>query len=541
MEEKNNTNPFIEFDWVYEWWRNLGADRNVEIIAVFDCTEIIAFFPFLYDKKGLLYKYSFIGFGHANYMDIISYEHSLEYVLELVIDSIVAERKNVVFHLHGLLESSLSHGTLEVYLRKRKIAYSTHRVITPYINLEKIKMEEYIKKRQKLHRLDRREKRIRENGDVEVLLMGPDSMETIFKIHDKRWKKKHDTSGFTNKKERNFYQSLAQLPEGPLKTEIDGLFMDGKMIAFNYGYKCRGRYISYVLGFDDDFEVFSPGRILEKEKILQCSKNGISIFDLSIGYETYKFEWNTDLDYTRKIVFSSKTPLAQLARFYLSLKESSISHIKRHQKLVLFKRNKIGKLLYILKNILKKSESVAAKEAIKAFIHPKLKRLYEWKHYTIYEIARKDVPDNSETNHYLELTIKDSMKEFDSVGYHMRDVCTKIYGAYKGYYLPDQFTFEKIFWTNEKVIRIDDISYLKDFRKSSVFIENWHLDNLIDICSFVKQKSKANKFLISVKTESTKEIRQLEKLGFTINKEIAKRTIFGFSKTILIPDDHSPK
>lgn len=531
LEVNKNTNPFIEFDWVLEWWKHLGKEKNIEIISVLENEEIIAFLPFLYEKKGWIYNYNFIGFGQANYMDFVSYEYSLEYVVEFVMDAIIKKRRNVIFYLHGLLESSFSHSRLEVYLRKKKLSYSTHRVITPYINLEKIQMEEYIKKRQKLHRLDRREKRIRENGEVQALLTGAEHMETIFNIHDKRWKKKHDTSGFTDPDEKQFYRSLALLQDGSFNTEIDGLFLDGKMIAFDYGYRCRGRYISYVLGFDDDFEVFSPGRILEKEKILQCSRRGINIFDLSIGYETYKFEWNTDLDYTRKIIFSSKGLPASMLRFYLSLKESLVARVKVHQRLVLFKRNKIGKLLYVTKNIISKKENKGAREALSTFLRPKLRKLFEWKRYSIYEIASKNVLEDVENNKYTHLTIKDSINNNNQLQEHMRDICTKIYGGYKGYYMAGHLSFKNVFWTNEKVIRIDDISYLINFRKSSVFIENWCIDNVGDISSFVKQQSRANKLFVCVKSSSQKEISELEKLGFTVSQQIFKRTILGFSKT----------
>ncbi|MDF2065061.1 GNAT family N-acetyltransferase [Bacillus sp. Cr_A10] len=533
MSQNVNTNPFIEFDWINEWWKHLGEGKNIEIIVVIKNNEVIAFFPFLYKKKGWVYTYSFIGIGHANYMDFISYEHSVETVIEFVMDYIIHAKKHVVFNLHGLLESSFSHRKLEVYLRKRKFRTSTHRVITPYINLDKIQMEEYIKKRQKLHRLDRREKRIRANGLVEVALSGPEEMEKIFKIHDKRWKKKHDTSGFTNIKERKFYESLAKLQGVALTTEIDGLYMDGNMIAFNYGYQCRGRYISYVLGFDDDYEVFSPGRILEKEKILQCSERKIKIFDLSIGYETYKFEWNTDLDYTKKIIFSNNTFFARLVRQRISTKETFISRIKVNQKLVLFKRNKIGKVLYVLRNIFTRENYRETKQVLTAFLIPKLKFLFQWKQYFIYEIERKNVSNVIYKNNIIQLTIKEANNSEELVTHHMRDICTKIYGAYKGYYPIGKLFFKEIFWTNEKVIRIDDISYLKDFRKSSIFIENWRVDNLKEICAFIKNESNANKLYLCVKASSKQEISEIENLGFSLHQKIIKKSFLGFSKVIV--------
>lgn len=158
LEKNQNTNPFIEFDWINEWWRHLGIDSQVEIIAVLQENKPVAFFPFLYKRSWLGYRYSFMAFGQANYMDFIVYEDLLDSVIEIVVDEVIRSRKNVVFYLHGLLESKSTPKSLEYYLQKRKFVFSVHRVITPYIDLQKIKLDEYMRERQRLHRLDRREK-----------------------------------------------------------------------------------------------------------------------------------------------------------------------------------------------------------------------------------------------------------------------------------------------------------------------------------------------------------------------------------------------
>ncbi|WP_186321469.1 GNAT family N-acetyltransferase [Bacillus sp. FJAT-22090] len=527
LEETQNTNPFIEFGWVYNWWKHLGEDKNVEILAVRENQHIIAFFPFIYSKTSMIFTYSFIGFGQANYMNVIGYDHSLEFVIEFVIEQIISKRKHVIFNLHGLLKSTASPGKLEVFLRKKKFSYSVHRVITPWINLEKIQMDEYIRKRQKLHRLDKREKRLHQSGTIEVLPAGSEIMDEVFKIYEKRWKKKHDTSSFT--KEKDFFRALSKLQNGSVITEIDGLYIDGNMIAFNYGFTCRGKYLGYILAYDNDFESFSPGRILEKEKIQQCSERNIGIFDLSIGYESYKFDWNTDVDYTLKMIFSTNSLIVKTIRRFLSMKERIISRIKLKQSIVLIKRNKIGKIIFVLKNIFKKENSKEAWMEIQSMMKRIGKFLFEWKHYTIYEIARKGTPEVQEHT-FNELKLKDALQNPKIAKFHMKEICTKKYRSHRGYYQNDNLKVEDIFWINEKVIRIDELDYLKDFRKSTVVIENWKLDNLVEICSFVKKQSKANKIVVYVRSNSRKERVELEKIGFTVYQHIERKTFFGYSK-----------
>ena len=533
LEKIQNTNPFIEYDWVNEWWKHLGENKQVEIIGVRIDKKMVAFFPFLYEKGLLGYKYYFMSFGQSNYMDIVAYDDLLDRSITYVLDEIIRMRKNVVFYLHGLLESSNTTASLEKYFGSRNTKYTVHRVITPFIDLKKIKLEEYMEKRRRLHRLDRREKRLHENGKVEFLRSSPEEMDYIFKIHDKRWEKRRDTSGFTNEKEKNFYRSLAKITSGALKTQIDSLYINDTMIAFNYGFNCRGRYLGYVLGYDDDFETFSPGRILEKEKILQCKYENERVFDLSIGYESYKFEWNTDLDFTSRIIFSSNTISSKVIRNWLSMKEAFIERIKKNHKLVLFIRKTIGKLLFIIKNMFK-TESKGARSEVIDYIRRIRKYFYENERFLVYKMEKKNVPDFPESEEFVELTINDAMKCPEIVSIHMKDICRKMYGGCKGYYPKDNLAYENIFWTNDKVLRIDRISYLEQFKKSSVFFNNWNEGNLSAICSSVKKNSKARTVYVAIEEGEKTEKALLEEIGFSVSKLIFKKTYFGFKKFHII-------
>ncbi|MDI2586524.1 hypothetical protein OR571_05095 [Psychrobacillus sp. NEAU-3TGS] len=72
LEEIHNTNPFIEFEFVYNWWRFLGEDKEIEIYAIKENNSIIAFFPFHSEKRWFGYILHFLAYGDANYMDIIA-------------------------------------------------------------------------------------------------------------------------------------------------------------------------------------------------------------------------------------------------------------------------------------------------------------------------------------------------------------------------------------------------------------------------------------------------------------------------------------
>ncbi|MBW9234721.1 GNAT family N-acetyltransferase, partial [Leptospira santarosai] len=82
-------------------------------------------------------------------------------------------------------------------------------------------------------------------------------------------------------------------------------YLDDQMIAFSYVFECRGRHICYMNGHDPDYSLYGPGTILDKELITRSQNNDLRIYDLSIGYDHYKFDWNTGVDYTNNFLFSS--------------------------------------------------------------------------------------------------------------------------------------------------------------------------------------------------------------------------------------------
>ncbi|MFC5602543.1 GNAT family N-acetyltransferase [Sporosarcina koreensis] len=534
LEENQNTNPFIEFVWVYEWWKHFSDEYTMEIMLVKQDDQPIGFVPLIHKSRWFSHTYSFMALGHANYMDFVVFNHLLPEVIEFVFDEMIKMRRNIVFYLHGLLESSKTPRIIEDYLQRRKYIFSLHRVITPYINLKDIKLEEYMDKRKKLHRLDKREKRLRENGEVQFSRSGQEEMETVFQLHDRRWKKKRDTSGFTNDKDKEFYRSLVGVQEGPMQTELDALYINDKMIAFHYGFNCRGRVLSYVLGFDDNFEPFGPGRILEREKILQCKKDAITVFDLSIGYEPYKFALNTNVDYTRKMIFSSTAMTAKITRYLLSMKESLIGRMKKNYEFVLFIRITIGKVLFVFRNLFNKTESKGARGELLAFLSRLKRFFYENERYFIYQIENKDISVFSDVEDFIELTINDAMSSSAISQKHIKEICEKMYRGYKGYYPAGNLAFENIFWMNDKVLRIGPISYSEQLGRKAIHFKNWHEGNLAAACSFVKKNRKAKTVFVNAKDNSGKEASILETLGFSICKQIYKRTFFGHEKYEII-------
>ena len=65
LEENQNSNPFIEFVWIYEWWKHFGDQYDVEIMLVKHDERPVGFFPFIKKSRWFGHIYTFMAFGRG--------------------------------------------------------------------------------------------------------------------------------------------------------------------------------------------------------------------------------------------------------------------------------------------------------------------------------------------------------------------------------------------------------------------------------------------------------------------------------------------
>lgn len=514
LEENKNTNPFIEFEFVYNWWRFIGENKEIEIYAIKENNRMIAFFPLQSEKRWFGYMLHFLAFGDANYMDIIAKKRDMDRSIMFLFDAIINRKKSAVFCLHGLLESVSTPHKLSNYLKARNIKERYYQTVTPYIDLQNLSYDDYMQSRKKLHGSDRRERKLRRLGDVRLQISPATKMNQLFKVHQKRWERKNDTSEFSSDTKKAFFQFLAEQKQGKLDVRLTTLTFDDEIIAFTYGLSCRGRYLGYVLGHDSDFDDYGPGRILFKEKIKKSMEDGFHKLDMSIGYEPYKFEWNTDLDYTRKTIFSTNTVKARLYRNLMWSKAAFLSRIKQNYSFVLFCRNTIGKFKYYKRNKEKlKLWKMIWNNRLKSFV-------FERKRYVIAKLTNSNIQVKSP---FETITPKIAL----STKIERKDILQKNFQGYTGYYSLDK---EQPFWVNENVMRLDDIQVITSLKRKSVYIKDWENEDFERVLSFVQSNYHPQQIFIHVNMGDKKSMKIFETYGFQVTERIHYSNVLGNKK-----------
>ncbi|WP_394190403.1 GNAT family N-acetyltransferase [Paenisporosarcina quisquiliarum] len=515
LESNENDNPFIEFNWIENWWKYLGEAGSMEVLVLYNDDRIMGFFPLQFSKVFSTTIIEFIGRADASYMDFIVYEEDKETAIYFVLDELMKSFPNTMFHLHGVLSSSSTFTILKNYVAIRKYETSIFSAISPFINVKAINLDDYMNKRKKLNGLNRKERRLRYLGELKTSQVKLEEMEAVFAIHDKHWKNRTDTSHFSEEAYQNFYSALLSNREGPLQTELEGLYLDNQLIAFSYGFLCRGRYIGIVSGHDSDYEIYGPGTILNKDLIAASQKKGLRVFDLGVGYEPYKFEWNTGVDYVNEFIIASKEWQSQMI-FHLYKTKGQVKEVlKKNYKIVQLKRKYVDQSIQFVKNASKKEWiQTIRKLSNKIYSHQSID-IYQQEQGT-QELVNYDLLDYSDTKRRM---------------YNLSNMHKRYYSGF----LPYSDSRFSLFWVQPEVIRVDELDYYEPLPKQSAFVVDWHMHKLPSICTFIRAKQDVQKIYLHTTKTDPHVTEHLQQLGFKHVNRVRKTCVLTLTKTQVIP------
>ena len=297
-----------------------------------------------------------------------------------------------------------------------------------------------MKKRLKNHGVDRKEKRLKKAGAVSFRPIGEEHFEDMFLVHQKRWDAKWDVSGFDEEPAKSFFHDVALTKGQALKPIVYGLFFEETLIAFLYGMACRDRFLFYRLAHDDDFGIYSPGKMILNHSIVSASKDDAALFDFTIGEEKYKHEWKTADDTVYHFLLMNRPSLIASVIFHFhKLKQRMVVQLKRHYSIVLFKRNTIGKW--------KKYASDKKLFLRKCFglLQAGRRRLF---HADVRFLYRKELSANSSIPSSLERVSLQTVLARRDTGQEVKEIVDRLYKGQKGYCHKENHS--DIVWVSEK-------------------------------------------------------------------------------------------
>ena len=512
LEREKNDNPFIEFEWVSTWWMTLGANDNVEIYIVEQNGVAVAFFPLVrYVRFGGIHYFVFLGQGFATYMEVIAEKQWKEPAIEYLLKELSRKYKRFILVLQGLLESKHTSQILEKYAIEYQVPYSIFRTVTPYIDFQSIKLEDFLyKHRKKFKTIQRREKKLKALGQVTFQEVHRERLADMFDLFTRRWQKKIDKSGFTEQQTRRFFERLATEKSNALRVEVDSLQFEGHWIGFTIDICCRDRNFCQAMGHEPDFNIFGPGRLIERENMLKAHASNYRFYDLGSGYEPYKFEWYTHVDFTRKFMMSTKGKRERTLRLMMVLFNRLKGQLTNNHQLVKLKRDRLGELRYFLKSARSKDWFHSFKKGINRLIA-----------VHIFDIYVAENGQSQTTSNFNEVFIQDVMVSRRRANY--------VSNFHKGYRIFRNSTNDIAYLRHDQIFREEATGFTHELPSNVSYIQD-NNHQLAEIVANMQEEGRA--ICTSVQWYERKRRRELVQLGFqrveriTIIQVLKKKKVY---------------
>ena len=105
-----------------------------------------------------------------------------------------------------------------------------------------------------------------------------------------------------------FYKAVANWAAERGWLRLWFLRIDGRAVAFGYGFEQGGRYYDIKVGFDPEYRKYGPGRILLQAKIKHAFETSLNRFEFLGGADPYKLEWTDTLQELNRAQLFRRNP-----------------------------------------------------------------------------------------------------------------------------------------------------------------------------------------------------------------------------------------
>ena len=141
----------------------------------------------------------------------------------------------------------------------------------------------------------------------------PAMMEDLFRLHNRRWRKRGAPGAFADEHTRRFHQEVAWrfLERGWLRLYV--LRLDGQARGAFYGFQYRRRVYHYLSGFDHEVRRLAPGIVLMAHAIERAIGEGATQFDMLRGDESYKYYWKPAERETQRMLIGHPSVRSSMA------------------------------------------------------------------------------------------------------------------------------------------------------------------------------------------------------------------------------------
>ncbi len=301
---------FLTYQWALAASRGFQQNLSTRLFLVHNSDQLVGVAALAIDPRAPRAAF-FLTSSTADYCDIVSAASDRKAVLVALLEEI---------HKLGLSDLVLANvpATSATLKELSSVAGSRHYYVasrTAY-NCGVVQLggeedrETLLRSLANKGREKRALKKLTSLGAVKVIhLTDPEqigiSLESIVSAQISRFLASDRVSPLVGSERRNFLSQLSELLSASGWLKISQLEIDGRPVAWNYGFRFGGSWFWYLPTFQPEFEHVSPGSCLLRLLVEEGARDAsLRWLDLGLGDEAYKERYVNNVRQTRYVHLS---------------------------------------------------------------------------------------------------------------------------------------------------------------------------------------------------------------------------------------------
>ena len=334
--EQKNPNVFLRHEWFKSWWMAYGNHKKLWILLVKENNELIGIAPLMLSKTLFRFfpvrRIEFIKNDESPRCDFLYKDR--EKTIKKIIDYLISYNKWDLVTLEGIPEDSKTPELLKRYCSERKLDILIKPSLnSPFLNINTDWKTFYKSKTQRFKkRLRYNKNKIKKLGQITIDHITSNNIEKalseVFYIGHKSWKEQTKKSISSTNENKKFFFYLTN--EAALKEWLSLwiLRIEGKPVAFEYHLKYKNIVHALRAEFDEHYEKYSPGSVLDAYIVEQLFSKNIKGYDMGGSADAYKTHWTSCLKlHVNVFIFNKKL----YSKFIKSIESKMIPFLKKNR------------------------------------------------------------------------------------------------------------------------------------------------------------------------------------------------------------------
>lgn len=326
LEINRTLSIFSTPEWLKSWWDAFGANRRLVVLAFSDSNgTLVGLAPLYWEFTrhpifGRLKRLRMVadGTGDSDNLDLIIEPGWEDKCVSALISWMTQQRSCGVCSLNTLPANSLAAKVVTSQLGAAK--WPIRRVTTPnsriplpstwevYVESLSPKFRRQItRSRRKVESLfQARFHRCENAAEIPVML------ETLYRLHQKRWTSANEKGSFVSAERRDFYSRMAYTFFERGWLELWTLELNGKAVAAQISFRYRDCVYGLQEGYDTDYAAFHVGNVLRAVMLEYFIQTGAKSYDFLGGFNPHKQRWGAEPGAYTNLDFAAPHSLGSL-------------------------------------------------------------------------------------------------------------------------------------------------------------------------------------------------------------------------------------